>query len=108
MYALDISITVERNAAIVWEGSTSTREMHRKFEELVDYLFLHMSFPQGAILSTGTGLVPSLDFNLSPDDVVTVHIVHIGTLRNRVISASHQNFGWLSNGPARSVQLQGL
>ena len=50
----------------------------------------------------------TLDFNLSPDDVVTVHIAQIGTLRNRVISASHQNFGWLTSDPTRSVQLQGL
>jgi len=75
--------------------------MHRKFEELVGYLFMNMSFPQGAILSTGTGLVPSMDFNLSPGDVVVVEIASIGSLENRVISASKENFGWLTNNLTR-------
>lgn len=101
LYALDISIKVERSGEIIWQGTTSTHEMHKKFEELVGYLYLHMSFPQGAILSTGTGLVPSMDFNLSPGDIVTVEIANIGTLSNQVISASHQNFNWLTSNSTR-------
>ncbi len=101
LYSLDISIKVERGGEIIWQGTTSTHEMHRKFEELVGYLFLHMNFPQGAFLSTGTGLVPTMDFNLSPGDIVTVEIANIGTLRNHVISASHQNFSWLTSNDSR-------
>ena len=105
LYALDISVKVERSGEIIWEGTTSTHEMHRKFEELVGYLFLHMNFPQGAFLSTGTGLVPSMDFNLSPGDTVSVKIANIGTLRNPVISASHQNFSWLTSNDSRLPSL---
>ena len=101
LYALDITVKVERSGEIMWGGTTSTREMHRKFEELVGYLFLHMNFPQGAILSTGTGLVPSMDFNLTPGDIVTVEIANVGTLRNQVISASHENFNWLTSNASR-------
>ena len=101
IYALDISVKVERAGEIIWGGTTSTHEMHRKFEELVGYLFMNMSFPQGAILSTGTGLVPNMDFNLSPGDVVVVEIASIGSLENRVISASQENFGWLTNNLTR-------
>jgi len=70
--------------------------MHRTFEDLVKYLFLHMSFPEGVILSTGTGLVPNLDFNLSTGDVVDVGIAGIGNLINPVLSADHANFDWLT------------
>jgi len=101
LYALDIKVKVERSGEIMWGGTTSTREMHRKFEELVGYLFMNMSFPQGAILSTGTGLVPSMDFNLAPGDIVTVKIENVGTLRNQVISASHKNFNWLTSNASR-------
>ena len=101
IYALDISVKVERAGEIIWGGTTSTHEMHRKFEELVGYLFMNMSFPQGAILSTGTGLVPNMDFNLSPGDVVVVEIASIGSLENRVISASQEKFGWLTNNLTR-------
>ena len=95
IYNLDISVEVKRDGEIIWDGVTSTREMHRKFEELVDYLFLHMNFPEGVILSTGTGLVPSMEFNLSTGDEVTVGIANIGTLVNEVKSASRKEFVWL-------------
>ena len=95
IYDLEISVAVKRDGEIIWEGATSTREMHRRFEELVDYLFLHMSFPGGVILSTGTGLVPSMEFNLTTDDEVTVGITNIGTLVNKVRSANRKDFVWL-------------
>ena len=95
IYDLEISVAVKRDGEIIWEGATSTREMHRRFEELVDYLFLHMSFPGGVILSTGTGLVPSMEFNLTTDDEVTVGITNVGTLVNKVRSANRKDFVWL-------------
>ena len=101
IYNLDISIKVERSGEIIWQGVTSTREMHRKFEDLVKYLFLHMSFPEGVILSTGTGLVPTIDFNLSVDDSVAVEISEVGALTNPVISADHKEFEWLTTQPKR-------
>jgi 2-dehydro-3-deoxy-D-arabinonate dehydratase len=42
-------------------------------------------FPDGAILSTGTSLVPELPFSLADGDVVTIRIDQVGTLVNRVI-----------------------
>ncbi len=89
IYNLEISVAVTRGGNLVWDGVTSTREMHRTFEDLVSYLFLHLDFPQGVILSTGTGLVPSMEFNLSTGDEVTVGIAHVGTLVNIVKSAAN-------------------
>ena len=95
IYNLEISVEVKRDGEVIWDGVTSTKEMHRTFEDLVKYLFLQMTFPQGVILSTGTGLVPSMSFNLSTEDEVTVGIERIGTLVNEVVSASVENFEWL-------------
>ena len=89
IYNLNISVAVKRDGEVIWDGVTSTKEMHRTFEDLVKYLFLHMAFPQGVILSTGTGLVPSMSFNLSTEDEVTVGIQRLGTLVNKVTSASN-------------------
>ena len=89
IYNLNISVAVKRDGEVIWDGVTSTQEMHRTFEDLVKYLFLHMPFPQGVVLSTGTGLVPSISFNLSTGDEVTVGIERIGTLFNKVTSASN-------------------
>ena len=103
IYALDVSVSVERNGEKVWEGKTSTAEMHRRFEELVEFLFRQMKFPNGVLLSTGTGIVPNIDFNLSVGDIVKVEISDVGKLVNPVISADHEFFEWLTPKPNRSV-----
>src|SRR6202012_3563661 len=64
--ALRISASVRRGDQIAWQGETSTAQLHRDLEELVGYLFRSESFPHGALLSTGTGLVPELSFTLAP------------------------------------------
>ena len=42
------------------------------------------SFPDGAILLTGTGIVPPNDFTLEAGDVIAIAISGIGRLRNIV------------------------
>ena len=68
----------------------------------VEYLFLCASFPHGAILSTGTGLVPELSFTLLPGDKVRIGIDGIGTLTNTVRLATADGFGWLTPEPGRA------
>jgi len=58
--------------------------MKRKPEELLHFLYREMSFPQGAYLMTGTGIVPSSDFTLQAGDVIHITIEPIGTLTNTV------------------------
>ncbi|HEY2297041.1 MAG TPA: hypothetical protein VGH43_04895 [Jatrophihabitans sp.] len=38
--------------------------MRRQFDDLVEHLFRQAVFADGVILSTGTGVVPDLDFTL--------------------------------------------
>jgi 2-dehydro-3-deoxy-D-arabinonate dehydratase len=58
--------------------------MKRKPQELVDYLFRESSFPNGAFLMTGTGIVPPPDFTLELGDTIHINIEKIGTLTNTV------------------------
>ena len=80
-----IRLSISRAGAEVFSGSISTDQIKRTVPELIDYLGRSNSYPAGAILLTGTGIVPPADFTLQPDDVVSISIDGIGTLENRVI-----------------------
>jgi 2-dehydro-3-deoxy-D-arabinonate dehydratase len=79
-----ISLTITRAGAAVFEGETSVGQIKRAFSELVHYLFRSQSFPHGAFLFTGTGIVPPENFTLQPRDIVRITISGIGTLENAV------------------------
>ena len=74
-----------RGEATAFAGKTSIAEMARTFGDLVDWLGRDNSFPSGAFLLTGTGVVPDSDFTLQPADVVEIEIDGVGTLRNPVV-----------------------
>ena len=77
-------IAIQRNGRKIFEGSTSAAAMARSFEDLVGWLGRENSFPDGAVLLTGTGIVPPDDFTLAAGDVVTIEITAIGIIRNVV------------------------
>jgi len=79
-----ISIQIARNDRPVFDGSIQLNKMKRKLPELAQWLFKELNFPHGCFLMTGTGLVPGNDFTLKVDDVVSITIDNIGTLRNKV------------------------
>jgi 2-dehydro-3-deoxy-D-arabinonate dehydratase len=79
-----IAITITRSGGVVFTGSTSIAEIKREFTELVSYLFRDNTFPTGACLMTGTGVVPEDDFTLAHGDIVAITIDGIGTLSNTV------------------------
>src|ERR1044071_4485778 len=81
-----IALTIVRKGAIVFQGSTTLQQMRRTPEELVQYLYRETSFPQGAVLLTGTGVVPPDEFTLQTGDAIAITIPPIGTLDN-VVSA---------------------
>lgn len=82
---LAISCTITRDGEPVWSARTSTAMLHRRLDDLVEHLYRALAFPYGAILSTGTGIVPGLDLSLRDGDVVRIEIDGIGTLTNPVI-----------------------
>jgi 2-dehydro-3-deoxy-D-arabinonate dehydratase len=80
-----IAVDVSRTGESVWKASTSTGMLHRRLLELVEWLHRADWFPHGAVLSTGTGVVPDLDFSLEGGDQVTVTIEGLGALANSVV-----------------------
>ena len=81
---LTISMTIRRHGAPVFQGEVSTAKMRRSLTELVGYLARYNDFPYGAVLLTGTGIVPDDDFTLWDGDEVSIEIETIGILRNPV------------------------
>ena len=79
-----IGVEIVRDDKVVFSGETSINNIKRTFDELVGYLCQSQTFPQGAMLLTGTGVVPDDDFTLVADDVVRIAISGIGTLKNTV------------------------
>jgi len=92
---LGIELTVTREGERAWQGRSSTASMVRTPEDLVGWLFREQSFPDGVILSTGTGIVPEMAFSLRPGDVVTIAIEQVGRLANPVVEGK-EGFDWLS------------
>ena len=79
-----ICLEIRRNRDLIFEGNTSVNNIRRKFQDLADYLFRSQEFPNGAILLTGTGIVPPDAFTLAAGDEVKIEISGIGVLENRV------------------------
>ncbi len=79
-----IHLTIWRGGAVVFDGWTTLAGMHRSFADLVSWLGRETSFPDGAVLLTGTGVVPPDDFTLAAGDEVAIEVAGIGRLVNRV------------------------
>ncbi len=82
--AWTIQIKIQRGGKDVFAGETSINQIKRSFDELAGYLCRSQEFPHGAVLLTGTGIVPGDDFTLQPQDLVIITISGIGTLSNPV------------------------
>ena len=84
-YSLAMEMAISRDGAVTWEGQSSTSGLRRRIGELAEYLFREEEFPAGAVLSTGTSLVPDLPFTLQPGDEIRIRISQIGELINPVV-----------------------
>jgi 2-dehydro-3-deoxy-D-arabinonate dehydratase len=80
-----IKIEIRRDGKSVFSGETSVGQIKRRFEELAGFLFRSQIFPRGAVLLTGTGVVPPDTFTLQEHDMVEIEITGIGWLRNPVM-----------------------
>jgi 2-dehydro-3-deoxy-D-arabinonate dehydratase len=91
---LAVSLRITRGDAVAWAGGTRTSQLNRPLPSLVDCLFAEEQFPDGVIISTGTGIVPEMDFTLQPGDLVTIEVEQVGTLANRVVGGK-TGLAWL-------------
>jgi 2-dehydro-3-deoxy-D-arabinonate dehydratase len=83
--ALTVHLTIRRGGAQLFAAEISTSKIVRSYAELIEYLGRDNLFPDGAVLLTGTGIVPPDDVSLEAGDEVTIAIDGIGELRNPVV-----------------------
>lgn len=83
--SLGVHLGIIRDEKMVFDQRTDGGQMARTFDDLVGWLARDNSFPNGAFLMTGTGIVPTSDFTLLPGDVVHVSITPVGTLSSPII-----------------------
>lgn len=70
-----VHLEISHGGQTVFQGETRTSNMKRRFQELADYLFLEIDFPQGVFLMTGsTGIGPPDDFTLKVGDVAKITV----------------------------------
>jgi len=81
-----IKVSIMRAGSEVFVGESSSAQMKRNFPELVEWLFKTLPMPEGAIVLTGTGVVPDSSFTLQVGDIVDISIQGLGTLSNHVVS----------------------
>jgi 2-dehydro-3-deoxy-D-arabinonate dehydratase len=79
-----ISLRILRAGSVVFSGETPLSQMKRSPLSLIEYLYRENTFPFGAVLLTGTGIVPPDSFTLEINDEVQITIEGIGTLVNPV------------------------
>ena len=83
-----IELDIHRDGERIFGGATSVSEMKRSFEELVAALFRELSFPAGAVLLTGTGVVPPDDVTLRDGDRVRIAVEGVGVLEHDIYQRS--------------------
>ena len=79
-----IELKIRRTGSVVFEGDVEINQIKRSFEELVYFLYRECTFPNGSMLMTGTGIVPTSAFTLKSGDEISITIDRIGTLVNKV------------------------
>ncbi len=83
-----ISLEIARDGRTEFSGATTLAELKRAPATLVEYLYRDNSFPCGAFLMTGTGIVPPNSFTLASGDRIRITIDPIGTLENEVVQGN--------------------
>ncbi|SKA97801.1 2-dehydro-3-deoxy-D-arabinonate dehydratase [Prosthecobacter debontii] len=77
-----IQLKIQRRGETVFEGQATLDQLKRTPSELAGFLYQDNTFPTGALLMTGTGIVPGDEFTLQRGDLVSITIDGIGTLVN--------------------------
>ena len=85
---MTIHAEIKRGSEIVWQADTALSGLNRTLPDLVNYLFRCQTFPDGVILSTGTGIIPPLEFITKEGDVISITVNGLGVLSNPVVTIS--------------------
>jgi 2-dehydro-3-deoxy-D-arabinonate dehydratase len=82
--AMEITLAIRRDGAELFRDACSVGDMKRTLPELVDWLWRGQELPLGAVLLSGTSIVPPPELTLRPGDQVAIAITGLGELRNPV------------------------
>jgi 2-dehydro-3-deoxy-D-arabinonate dehydratase len=82
--AMEIALQIERDGAELFADRCAVADMRRGLEELVDWLWRGQDLPLGAVLLTGTAIVPPPELTLRPGDRVAISVTGLGRLANPV------------------------
>jgi 2-dehydro-3-deoxy-D-arabinonate dehydratase len=82
--AMRITLAIQRDGAELFRDACSVGDMKRTLPELVDWLWRGQELPLGALLLSGTSIVPPPELTLRPGDQVAIAITGLGELRNPV------------------------
>jgi len=85
---MTIHAEIKRGSEIVWQADAALSGLNRTLPDLVNYLFRCQTFPDGVILSTGTGIIPPLEFITKEGDVISIMVNGLGVLSNPVVTIS--------------------
>lgn len=80
-----IRLQILRKGQVCFAGETCVDQIKRPFREMADYLCRSQSFSHGAMLLTGTGIVPEENFSLQSEDSIRIEIDGIGILENAAV-----------------------
>ena len=81
-YNLQMTCEILRDGVVRFSGATSTAKLHRKIEQIVEYLVRSNPVPAGSVLCTGTGIIVTEEVALAAGDVVRIRVPEIGELTN--------------------------
>ena len=81
---MEIALAIERDGAELYADRCSVADMKRSLPELVGWLWRGQDLPLGAVLLSGTSIVPPPELSLRPGDLVTISITGLGRLSNPV------------------------
>jgi 2-dehydro-3-deoxy-D-arabinonate dehydratase len=79
-----IELAILRMGRVMFSGAIGISQIKRPLPSLAEYLYRDNSFPAGAWLMTGTGIVPPDAFTLEHGDEIRITIEPAGTLVNYV------------------------
>jgi 2-dehydro-3-deoxy-D-arabinonate dehydratase len=99
---LAVTLTVTRDGAVAFSGETATSQMRRALPDLVEWLYRGDAHPAGVVLTTGTGIIPELDFTLTDGDEVAITVAEVGTLTNPVVVGA-EPLRWLTDDTASTM-----
>jgi 2-dehydro-3-deoxy-D-arabinonate dehydratase len=80
-----VRMVLRRDANTIFDDTTTTARLRRSFSDLAEHLYRALVFPVGAILLTGTGIVPDAEVTLRAGDHVRIEMGVLGVLENPVV-----------------------